>query len=696
MPADPPPPAPPLPNSQPDADVAAATPQAVARTLRALDASAEAYFERTAGLDDFFVSDNLLRLLGHPLGTPTPDVETYLSWVHPEDRPPLLAAIDQAWQSTQPWHSFYRLRTFDGQWRWFRGRGRNERDADGRVRMSGLLGDVHQQVLDEQELERHRRHLSEMVTERTQRLDAALAEAERQREHAEQASRSKSEFLAHMSHELRTPLNGLLGMTALARKVAERPAQQRYLDLALGSGRALLQLIEEVLDFSRMDASGPALAQGPFDLADMLAEVLRSLMHGEHARSLSMRYDWSSDATWVQGDAGRVRQIVTNLAANAAKFTRQGHVALRGELVDLGGGQGRATVHVDDSGPGIPADQQARVFEPFVQADSSLARAHGGTGLGLAIARRLARAMGGDVTLEHSGPAGSRFTFSWPCALASAPHTPPVVLPGTAWLLFHQPTNAQWMQARMARLGWAAGIAQWPAELIERAQREPLPDLLLMGEQAVTSPDDLSALRAALPRARLVLMARPDWDRPEIEERAAALHVGVVIMPLTPHDLRRLLAGADEAPALPTGGAAAARGARVLIVEDNAVNLMIAEEFLRQLGHQVSSATDGAEALAACRRAPPQLVLMDLQMPLMDGVEATRQLRALQAGGELPPFPIIALSAHAGAADQQQARLAGVDDYVTKPIQFDALRSALARHLAPAQPISIDTDLVTR
>ncbi len=230
------------------------------RYNRALGAASEAHFERTADADDFFVSDNFAQLLGHPPGTPAPDSQAFLEWVHPQDLQLLNAEIARAWRSSGTWAVNYRLRQADGGWRWFRGRGRTDVDEDGRLRMSGMVGDVHQQELDRQELDEHRHRLRAMVAERTEELNAALAEAQRQREQAERASSAKSEFLAHMSHELRTPLNGLLGLTELALKAAEQPAQRRYLDVALTSGRTLLVLINEVLVLSSLDAGGIVLA----------------------------------------------------------------------------------------------------------------------------------------------------------------------------------------------------------------------------------------------------------------------------------------------------------------------------------------------------------------------------------------------------------------------------------------------------
>ena len=665
------------------------------RYNRALDAASEAHFERTTTQEDFFVSDNFGQLLGDPSGMPSPGWRDFMARVHPEDRPQLEAEIARAWVTPGPWAASYRLSLADGGWRWFRGRGRTEHDAQGGLRMSGMVGDVHQQELDRQELDEHRHRLGAMVAERTEELNAALAEAQRQRVQAERASNAKSEFLAHMSHELRTPLNGLLGLTELALKTAEQPAQRRYLDVALASGRSLLQLINEVLDLSRLDAGGIELSRQSFDLPELLAEVLRALMPAMRGsattKSVSMRFDWASNVSHVLGDSARVRQVVTNLAANAIKFTERGHVVLTGELVIGDDGRARAVVRVEDTGPGIDPALHEHIFEAFVQGDASLTRQHGGSGLGLAISRRLARAMGGDVTLERSSAAGSTFAFAWPVQIEAEAQRLAAVAPGLAWLAHREADPGQWFARRLIRAGWRTEVLPSVAALIARARAEPSelwPSVVVIAESALEANPDFVALRTALPYAHIALLVRPDWSQPALERAALAQGAVPVVLPVTPRTLNAMLSATQHMS--PPGGIApeeslteslteSLKGARVLVVEDNPVNLMITEEFVRQLGHVPIGAVDGAQAISACQQQAPDLVLMDLQMPVMDGLESTRRLRALQAEGRLQRFPIIALTAHASDADRKLGAAAGMDDYLTKPILIDALRSALER-----------------
>jgi len=505
------------------------------------------------------------------------------------------------------------------------------------------------------------------------------------------AAQAQSRFVAHMSHELRTPLAGLLSLLDLAHRLAQDPVQRRYLDVAMQSGRVLQRTIDMVLDLSRLRDGALPLADEPFDAAEAVAEVLRGALARIRATGLSMRYDWVGEPTWVRGDELRLRQIVANLVDNAVKFTTQGQVQVQGTLADAAGQTGRRllTLTVDDTGPGMSAEQARQVFDAFVQGDDSLSRRHGGVGLGLTIARELARLMGGEIALRTSPGQGSTFTLSLP--LESAPDPDPVGSSpeGHAWLVFAADAPAAWIQRRLQRLGWTSEPLRSCAQAVRRASDLPAgdrPTLLIVAEQALAPDTDLDALRAALPAARIGLLIRPDWNQPQLEQRALALGMALDIMPLTPRDLRLMTAARlPPAPEVAPPVVAAALAGDVLVVEDNAVNSMIAEEFLRLLGLTVRTAQNGEQALAACSASAPRLVLMDLQMPVMDGLTATRQLREWQARGELADFPVIALTAHAMAADAQACRDAGMVGFLTKPLLLERLRSELERWIPELQ-----------
>ena len=496
---------------------------------------------------------------------------------------------------------------------------------------------------------------------------------------------AQNRFLAHMSHELRTPLAGLLGLVDLARRVATDPAQRRYLEVAMQSGRALQRTIAHVLDLTRVRDGRLPLADEAFDLAESVAEVLRGAMPLVRDKGLSMRYEWHGEPTWVRGDELRVRQIVGNLVDNAARFTAAGHVALRATLEPAPDRPGwlRFVLDVEDSGPGLDRAQAARVFDDFVQGDASLTRAHGGTGLGLTIARELAWLLGGDIRLARSTPgAGSVFTLQLPLAAAPDPDPLPMPPPGHAWLLYTRPVIGEWLQRRLAPLGWTSDLVPGCAAAVERAAALPRanrPPLVVVAEHVMAPDTDLAALRAALPDSDIRLLIRPDWNKPALEQQALALGMRLDVMPVTPRDLR-LMTSRHAGPAvLPAPAPAPAQGPHVLVVEDNPTNRMIAEAFLEALGLPWRSVGDGEQALRDCAAQPPRLVLMDLQMPVMDGLAATRALRERQARQELPPFPIVALTAHAMASDEQACREAGMDGFLTKPLLLDTLRGALAR-----------------
>jgi PAS domain S-box-containing protein len=660
------------------------------RMSRAMEALSEAVVDGSAEPGDFFLSPNLPRILGYPAGTPAPDVHTYLSWVHPDDRETLRQQVKRSLQEAGRWDSTYRLRHADGQYRWMRGRGESRRGRDGQLRSVGMIGDIHEFTLAQQELAAHRGRLEQLVAERTARLDAALTAAEQARERAEAADRAKSVFLAHMSHEIRTPLNGLLGLTELALGGAESPAQRRYLEVALQSGHALLNVINDVLEISRLEAGTPQLASEPFDIAELLAEALRATVPVLGRREVTVRYDIDGGPTRLLGDAARLRQVAVNLLGNAAKFTERGAISLVARLRPGSEGRVAMEVEVQDTGPGIAPEVAAHVFEAFYQGDNSLSRRHGGTGLGLAIARGLARAMGGDLSLQSRVGAGSLFTLSLqlPAAPALAEAAPPLP-PGLAWLLFGKQQDGDWLQRRIERLGWRAETVLGLDALEARAARGERPALVLVNpHQVLFEVADFGRLRRALPGVPVTLMIRADWADAAREREAMAQAMSTVVAPLPPAALAELLRDALARAQTPSSAPAHGGGNDVLLVEDNPVNQVIGQRLLEHLGLHVRSAQDGAQSVAACLEHAPDLVIMDVRMPVMDGLEATRRLRTLQREGRLPPFPVVGLSAHALETDRRAALEAGMDDYLTKPIDTERLRQAVRRWMGTPGPMA--------
>lgn len=664
-----------------------------ARFNRAMDASSEAHFERTVGADDFFVSDRICTLLGYAVGTPAPAREVYFSWVHPDDRATVQAQIAAAGAGPGPWESVYRLRHRDGSFRWFRARGRSQLGPEGRLRMSGMLTDIHEQTLARRDIEQQRHHLEVMVEERTARLESALAEAQRQREQAERANESKSMFLAHMSHEIRTPLNGVLGLNELALREGGSAQQKRYLKLALQSGRNLLGIINDVLDFSRLSAGALPPSEEPFDLCDTLAELMRAVMPNVRTKGLGLIYDHVGDISRVVGDRQRVQQIVTNLLSNAVKYTEQGHIELVTDVRETAAGLCMARIVVRDTGSGMSPEVAARVFQPFVQGDDSLARRHGGTGLGLSIALGLAQSVGGALTVDTAPGQGSSFTLEMPLRVQAGEQPGQGMPPaGEAWLVHTRALPAQSLQRRLQRLGWGCDIVGGIASLIERAHRpgDP-PDLLLLGESALDPDIDLALLRRLLPHTNIVLLVRPDWNEPQIESAARMAQMPLIFMPVTPAALLDLLCMNGPQSDRIVSGFSSLSGipipmetddtSDVLVVEDNMVNQVIVCEMIDVLGLRTRLAEDGRTAVEACRQRAPALVLMDLQMPGVDGLEATRQLRALQQRGMMPTFPIIALTAHATPQDRDSCLEAGMVGYLTKPVAMADLRNELSRWL---------------
>ncbi|MBP6902337.1 MAG: response regulator [Burkholderiaceae bacterium] len=682
------------------------------RCQRALAASHDGFWERDLQQGTVWYSPSFRAMFGFGPDEPGPARGKVRERVHPDDRDGFVAAYEQALRTLGEFA--YEVRFLDAhqRWRWVRGRGRVWGDDQGRPQfVGGAVTDIDEQKTTQLALAEQQRALEALVAERTANLEAALALAERRRQEAEQANAAKSRFLAHMSHEIRTPLNGVLGLTELALRNAQGGEQRRFLHTAHQSAQAVLQTISDVLDLSRIESGRTELQPRPFDPTQVLADTLRAAMPLARRRELLLMFDWQGEEGGVFGDAGALRQIVTNLLGNAIKFTDVGTVSLLGQAQRLDDGLVALQITVADSGPGIPEHRRAQVFEPFVQGDPGLSRGHGGAGLGLAIATRLAEAMDGRLQLHCPEGGGSVFTLALQLPMAPLPAASPAAArpgqpplpelppPGLAWLVYPRPEGGAWLARRLQRLGWRTELQDGVAQALAQARGlapAQQPDLVLVAEPALDPEASLGLLRECLPGARLRLLVRPDWHDPRVEAQASALQITPMIAPLLPAQLRRIHAAdhevAEAEADLRHGDEVVLpAGAEVLLVEDNEVNQLVGQELLRALGLQPRLAADGEAALAACLQRPPALVLMDLQMPGMDGLETTRQLRRLQQAGRWPGAPIVALTAHASPEDHAACRLAGMDGVLTKPLQLSTLRRRLARWLlppaAPTEPI---------
>ena len=671
---------------------------AAARNDRRLfDSLNEGVWERDLKTGEVWYSPRYKALLGfedHELPNLVAAVRERL---HPDDLGGVRAAFAQAAQTPgKGGHGLARVRIKDGSYRWFRGRFTVWPDAQGQPGvLVGALHDVHDQIVATEALKAQQAVLEQRVRERTQGLEAALQLAEAQRLEAERANRTKASFLAHMSHELRTPLNGVLGMTQLAQALALGAEQRRYLELAQQSGQALLGFLDDVLDFAQAEAGRLQLRDEPFDLAALAAETLRSFMPAVRRKGLQVGFDYVGDITRVRADAGRVRQMIGNLLGNAIKYTDTGRILLIVAVeADAGTGPCRVRLRIRDTGVGMDEATVARVFEPFEQGDSGIDRRHGGSGLGLSVVQLLARLMDGDLSVRSRPGHGSEFRIE--LRLAAEPDQPlrtraAATAGGHAWVLVRDPIHGAGICQRLARIGWSAEVLPDVAAAILRLRGAPAQDAaldgVLIGEDSLGDEADFERLRRGLrPGVPVTLLLRPDFSLGTVHAATERLQLRIAIAPLTPAELYAVLMRdalpARAAVAPPELQRPAERQCSVLVVEDNPMNQIIAREMVAALGLRPAVVGSGEEAMLSCRSTPPDLVLMDIQMPGMDGLETTRRLRALQAAGELRHFPIIALTAHAMASDRAASLAAGMDEHLTKPVQLEQLRRVLSQWLA--------------
>nr|WP_316641245.1 ATP-binding protein [uncultured Roseateles sp.] len=501
---------------------------------------------------------------------------------------------------------------------------------------------------------------------------------------AEQASEAKSRFLANISHEIRTPINGIMGMTDLVLASALQPRQREYLQVARTSADALLAIVNEVLDLSKIDAGGMSIERARFDLHALLRELSQSTASTAQAKGLAFELQLAPEITrWAWGDPARLRQVLANLLGNACKFTEQGRVLL---VVTPGPGQ-TTFCAVRDTGPGIAPERQQRVFEAFAQGDDSTTRRYGGTGLGLTISQRLVELMGGQLRLDSQPGRGSSFEFALPLGhqgAAQAESALPLAGRRIAWLALRPPAS-DFLPGLLRR--WGAQL-----ELLApgATATDAFDSLVLDCGSATELPAEVLALlqrwQGQVPARRLLVLQGLDLGLSPVASGLGPLQR--LAMPVLPPDLLQALqspgAGCGDpaaGPPQPAPGpvhAALLRGKRVLLAEDNAVNRLVVQAVVESLGGELTMAEDGQQAWALLEHDGFDLVLMDIQMPHLDGVEVLGRRRALEAAQDQPRARIIAMTAHAMPGDRERFLAGGFDAYLSKPFSIAQLAAEIA------------------
>jgi signal transduction histidine kinase/CheY-like chemotaxis protein len=615
--------------------------------------------------------------------------------LHPEDYDRVANSIQESARTLQTFYCEFRviLPRQGLRWRW--SQAQPERMADGGTLWYGIISDITDRKRAESELQQHRDHLEDLVRDRTVELELA-------KEQAESANRAKSDFMAVMSHEIRTPMNGVLGMTHLLQQTALTDKQRNYLAKLQLSGLSLLGIINEILDFSKIEAGKLQLEITPFDLDDVLAILSSNVAHRAWEKRLELVFDTAPEIPrLLLGDPSRLGQVLLNLLGNAIKFTAAGEVTLKIALREQTADRTTLEFSVRDTGIGMTAETLSHLFEAFTQADSSTSRKYGGSGLGLTISQRLVQMMGAEISVETQSGMGSVFTF----AVAFGRQTIPLAATQEMGLrrvlvVDDNPTAFGALQRVLEFHNYQVTVVNSAGIALEKlAETLPPFDLIFMDYTLSGNSNGLQTIRRLKEDVRLAhipaILTISAEEFVRLEENAGL--DGCLIKPFTHSQLLATLlqATGQKNPQLTLPGTRPLsadklnhlRGGRILLVEDNEINQAVALDMLQNMGLRVSLADNGEKALEMVAGEQFDAVLMDIQMPGMDGYQATAHIRR-DPRFSAARLPIIAMTAHALESDRRKSLESGLNDYVSKPVDVTNLANVLLRwvHPEPANP----------